>query len=178
MVGTCFDKRVVSAFQYPPHLSTVGFFIINEKKHYHVVTIEDPIEYLHSHKNSTINQREVGHDIKDFPSALRASLRQAPKVILVGEMRDKETIEVALGGRIVTQTVEDRNRFPVRIRYARAERQDEETVKRLLVNAGGTSFPLVGSYLSPTFTAGTVVWIHASLESGIAAQNKEIGFFA
>lgn len=70
--------------------------IINEKKHYHVVTIEDPIEYLHSHKNSTINQREVGHDTKDFPSALRAALRQAPKVILIGEMRDFETTEIAL----------------------------------------------------------------------------------
>ena len=70
--------------------------IINEKKHYHVVTIEDPIEYLHTHKNSTINQREVGHDIKDFPSALRAALRQAPKVILIGEMRDFETTEIAL----------------------------------------------------------------------------------
>ena len=70
--------------------------IINEKKHYHVVTIEDPIEYLHTHKNSTINQREVGQDIKDFPSALRAALRQAPKVILIGEMRDFETTEIAL----------------------------------------------------------------------------------
>lgn len=70
--------------------------IINEKKHYHVVTIEDPIEYLHSHKNSTINQREVGHDIRDFPSGLRAALRQAPKVILIGEMRDFETTEIAL----------------------------------------------------------------------------------
>lgn len=70
--------------------------IINEKKHYHVVTIEDPIEYLHSHKNSTINQREVGNDTKDFPSALRATLRQAPKVILIGEMRDFETTEIAL----------------------------------------------------------------------------------
>jgi len=70
--------------------------IINEKKHYHVVTIEDPIEYLHAHKNSTINQREVGQDTKDFPSALRASLRQAPKVILIGEMRDFETTEIAL----------------------------------------------------------------------------------
>jgi twitching motility protein PilT len=70
--------------------------IINEKKHYHVVTIEDPIEYLHSHKNSTINQREVGHDTRDFPSALRATLRQAPKVILIGEMRDFETTEIAL----------------------------------------------------------------------------------
>jgi twitching motility protein PilT len=70
--------------------------IINETKHYHVVTIEDPIEFLHQHKNSTINQREVGSDTKDFPSALRAALRQAPKVILIGEMRDFETTEIAL----------------------------------------------------------------------------------
>src|SRR3982751_3118944 len=70
--------------------------IINEMKHYHVVAIEDPIEYLHTHKNSTINQREVGHDTRDFPSALRAALRQAPKVILIGEMRDYETTEIAL----------------------------------------------------------------------------------
>jgi len=69
---------------------------INETKAYHVVTIEDPIEFLHSHKKSTINQREVGSDTKDFASALRAALRQAPKVILVGEMRDLETAEIAL----------------------------------------------------------------------------------
>ncbi len=69
---------------------------INESKSYHIVTIEDPIEFLHSHKKSTINQREVGSDTKDFASALRAALRQAPKVILVGEMRDLETAEIAL----------------------------------------------------------------------------------
>ncbi len=70
--------------------------LINETKSYHIVTIEDPIEFLHSHKQSTINQREVGSDTKDFSSALRAALRQAPKVILVGEMRDLETAEIAL----------------------------------------------------------------------------------
>ncbi len=69
---------------------------INEVKSYHIVTIEDPIEFLHNHKKSTINQREVGSDTKDFASALRAALRQAPKVILVGEMRDLETAEIAL----------------------------------------------------------------------------------
>lgn len=69
---------------------------INENKSYHIVTIEDPIEFLHSHKKCTINQREVGLDTKDFSSALRAALRQAPKVILVGEMRDLETTEIAL----------------------------------------------------------------------------------
>ncbi len=69
---------------------------INETKSYHIVTIEDPIEFLHTHKKCTINQREVGSDTKDFSSALRAALRQAPKVILVGEMRDLETAEIAL----------------------------------------------------------------------------------
>lgn len=70
--------------------------LINEKKHYHIVTLEDPIEFLHVHKNSTVNQREIGSDTRDFPSALRAALRQAPKVILIGEMRDFETTEIAL----------------------------------------------------------------------------------
>jgi twitching motility protein PilT len=69
---------------------------INEHHHYHIVTIEDPIEFLHQHRRSTINQREIGTDTKDFPSALRAALRQAPKVILIGEMRDYETTEIAL----------------------------------------------------------------------------------
>lgn len=70
--------------------------LINELKSYHIVTIEDPIEFLHMHKNSTIHQREIHSDTPDFALALRAALRQAPKVILVGEMRDRETIEVAL----------------------------------------------------------------------------------
>src|SRR5437660_1051194 len=70
--------------------------LINETKAYHIVTIEDPIEFLHSHKNSTIHQRELHSDTPSFALALRAALRQAPKVILVGEMRDRETIEVAL----------------------------------------------------------------------------------
>ncbi|HXI62471.1 MAG TPA: PilT/PilU family type 4a pilus ATPase [Pyrinomonadaceae bacterium] len=70
--------------------------LINETKYYHIVTIEDPIEFLHSHKNSTIHQRELHSDTPNFALALRAALRQAPKVILVGEMRDRETMEVAL----------------------------------------------------------------------------------
>jgi twitching motility protein PilT len=70
--------------------------LINETKYYHIVTIEDPIEFLHQHKSSTIHQRELHSDTPDFALALRAALRQAPKVILVGEMRDRETIEVAL----------------------------------------------------------------------------------
>src|SRR5215210_5032241 len=70
--------------------------LINETKFYHIVTIEDPIEFLHQHKNSTVHQRELHSDTPDFALALRAALRQAPKVILVGEMRDRETIEIAL----------------------------------------------------------------------------------
>jgi twitching motility protein PilT len=70
--------------------------LVNETKAYHIVTIEDPIEFLHAHKKSTIHQRELHSDTPSFALALRAALRQAPKVILVGEMRDRETIEVAL----------------------------------------------------------------------------------
>ena len=69
---------------------------MNEEKAYHILTIEDPIEFLHRHKRSTIHQRELHTDTPSFALALRAALRQAPKVILVGEMRDRETIEIAL----------------------------------------------------------------------------------
>ena len=70
--------------------------LINSTRKYHIVTIEDPIEFLHEHKLSTIHQRELHSDTPNFALALRAALRQAPKVILVGEMRDRETIEVAM----------------------------------------------------------------------------------
>ena len=69
---------------------------INAEKAIHVITIEDPIEFLHGHKKATIHQRELHSDTPSFALALRAALRQAPKVILVGEMRDRETIEIAL----------------------------------------------------------------------------------
>jgi twitching motility protein PilT len=70
--------------------------LINQQQYFHILTIEDPIEFLHSHKNCIIHQRELHSDTPSFALALRAALRQAPKVILVGEMRDKETIEIAL----------------------------------------------------------------------------------
>jgi twitching motility protein PilT len=69
---------------------------INHEQAYHIITIEDPVEYMHRHIKSTVNQREVGADTKTFSLALRAALRQAPKVILIGEMRDVETIEIAM----------------------------------------------------------------------------------
>ena len=70
--------------------------MINKNRQTHIITLEDPIEYVHNHKKSIVNQREIGCDSKSFQSALRATLRQDPDVILIGEMRDTETISIAL----------------------------------------------------------------------------------
>jgi len=82
---------------------------INSTKAVHVVTLEDPVEYEHPHKKATFNQREMGTDFDTFAHGLRAALRQAPKVILVGEMRDKETVEIGLSaaetGHLVFSTI-------------------------------------------------------------------------
>jgi twitching motility protein PilT len=82
---------------------------MNQTKAVHIVTLEDPIEFVHNHKKATINQRELGNDFDNFPNGLRAALRQAPKVILVGEMRDRETVEIALSaaetGHLVLSTL-------------------------------------------------------------------------
>jgi twitching motility protein PilT len=69
---------------------------INQTRSHHIVTIEDPIEFLHQHKRCVVNQRELGTDTKSFPAALRAALRQDPDVVLIGEMRDLETMQIAL----------------------------------------------------------------------------------
>src|SRR5205814_2065664 len=69
---------------------------INEQRTCHIITIEDPIEFLHNHKRATIHQRELHSDTPNFSLALRAALRQAPKVILIGELRDRETMEMVL----------------------------------------------------------------------------------
>ena len=69
---------------------------INRERHDHIITVEDPIEFIHSHKNCIVNQREVGTDAPSFDAALRAALRQDPDVVLIGEMRDLETTETAL----------------------------------------------------------------------------------
>lgn len=82
---------------------------INETKSVHIVTLEDPVEYQHPHKKSTYNQRELGLDFDSYANGLRAALRQAPKVILVGEMRDRETVEIGLSaaetGHLVLSTL-------------------------------------------------------------------------
>jgi twitching motility protein PilT len=82
---------------------------INETKSVHVITLEDPVEFVHSQKKATFNQREMGNDFSAFSTGLRAALRQAPKVILVGEMRDRETVEIGLSaaetGHLVLSTL-------------------------------------------------------------------------
>ncbi|MEZ4871498.1 MAG: type IV pilus twitching motility protein PilT [Bdellovibrionales bacterium] len=86
---------------------------INKEKRGHIITIEDPIEYIHHHKNCIINQREVGHDTESFQMALKHVLRQDPDVCLMGEMRDRETIEAALNvaetGHLVFATLHTNN---------------------------------------------------------------------
>jgi twitching motility protein PilT len=82
---------------------------INETKSIHIITLEDPVEFVHPQRSATFNQREMGTDFDNFASGLRAALRQAPKVILVGEMRDRETVEIGLSaaetGHLVLSTL-------------------------------------------------------------------------
>src|SRR4051794_20205141 len=82
---------------------------INESKSIHIITLEDPVEFVHPQRNATFNQREMGADFDNFASGLRAALRQAPKIILVGEMRDRATVEIALSaaetGHLVMSTL-------------------------------------------------------------------------
>lgn len=82
---------------------------MNEEKSVHIITLEDPVEFVHPHKKATFNQRELGTDYDKFSTGLRAALRQAPKVILVGEMRDRETVEIGLSaaetGHLVMSTL-------------------------------------------------------------------------
>jgi twitching motility protein PilT len=82
---------------------------INLTKSVHIITLEDPVEFLHPHKKSTFNQREMGSDFSTFAAGLRAALRQSPKVVLVGEMRDRETVEIGLAaaetGHLVLSTL-------------------------------------------------------------------------
>src|SRR5262249_36290857 len=82
---------------------------LNETKSIHIVTLEDPVEFVHPQKKATFNQREMGHDFTTFASGLRSALRQAPKVVLVGEMRDRETVEIGMSagetGHLVMSTL-------------------------------------------------------------------------
>ena len=113
---------------------------INEKKSVHVVTLEDPVEYVHAQKKATFNQRELGIDFDSFATGLRAALRQAPKVILVGEMRDKETVEIGLSaaetGHLVLTTLHttDAGQTVNRI-VGMFEREEERQIRIRLADA-------------------------------------------
>jgi len=108
---------------------------INEKRADHVVTLEDPVEYVHSQKKGTFNQREMGADFDTFASGLRASLRQAPKVILVGEMRDRDTVEIGLTaaetGHLVLSTLHTMDAGQTINRIVGMFDQDEEQLIRI-----------------------------------------------
>jgi len=141
---------------------------INEKYAVHIITLEDPVEYIHSQKRATFNQRELGVDFKDFATGLRAALRQAPKVILVGEMRDRETVEIGIRaaetGHLVLSTIHTVNAGQTINRILGMFDQEEErqirirladTIKwvvcqRLLPKVGGgrvAAFEIMGTSL-------------------------------
>ena len=113
---------------------------INERYPVHVVTLEDPIEYIHSHKKATFNHRELGADFGSFALGLRAALRQAPKVILVGEMRDRETVEIGLSaaetGHLVLSTIHttDAGQTVNRI-IGMFDREEERQIRIRLANS-------------------------------------------
>ena len=132
--------------------------LINETRAEHILTIEDPIEFLHHHKKATVHQRELHSDTPTFAAALRASLRQAPKVILVGEMRDRETIEIALTaaetGHLVFSTLHtiDASKTVDRI-IGSFEAGDQQSVRTRLAS----SFRyIVSQRLVPNKTGGRV----------------------
>ena len=114
--------------------------LINETRAEHILTIEDPVEFLHLHKKGTVHQRELHSDTPTFALALRAALRQAPKVILVGEMRDRETIEIALTaaetGHLVFSTLHtiDASKTVERI-VGTFEAADQQTVRNRLASS-------------------------------------------
>jgi twitching motility protein PilT len=129
---------------------------INATKSVHVVTLEDPVEYVHPNRNSTFNQRELGLDFDTFANGLRAALRQAPKIILVGEMRDRETAELALKasetGHLVLSTLHTVNAGQAINRIVGMFDKDEE--KQIRQRLADTIRWVVGQRLVPKVGGG------------------------
>jgi twitching motility protein PilT len=129
---------------------------INENKRYHIITIEDPIEYTYRHKKSAVHQRELHTDTPSFALALRAALRQAPKVILVGEIRDRETVEMALEaaetGHLVLSTLHTINASKTVDRIIGLFPKNEEQVVRARV--AGTFRYVISQRLIPRADEG------------------------
>ena len=132
---------------------------INRTQAVHVITLEDPIEYMHPHKKATFNQRELGADFDDYPSGLRAALRQAPKVILVGEMRDRATVEIAMTaaetGHLVLSTIHTINAGQSINRIlGMFEREEEQQIRLRLADMLRW---VVSQRLLPKVTGGRVL---------------------
>ena len=132
---------------------------INESQPVHVVTLEDPIEFVHRHKTSTFSQRELGSDFDDYPSGLRAALRQAPKVILVGEMRDRKTVEIALTaaetGHLVLSTIHTIDAGQTVNRIIGLFEQSEE--KQLRLRLADTMRYIISQRLAPKRGGGRLL---------------------
>src|SRR5678816_704421 len=132
---------------------------INERLSVHVVTLEDPIEFIHVHNLATFNQRELGSDFESYPSGLRSALRQAPKVILVGEMRDRETVEIALTaaetGHLVLSTIHTINAGQSINRILGMFAREEEG--QLRIRLADTLRWIVSQRLVPRLSGGRVL---------------------
>jgi twitching motility protein PilT len=131
---------------------------MNQTKAMHIVTLEDPMEFVHPHKKATINQRELGSDFDTFANGLRAALRQTPKVILVGEMRDRETVEIALSaaetGHLVLSTLHTIDAGQTITRILGMFDKDEEKLVR--IRLANTLRWIVSQRLLPKVDGGRV----------------------
>jgi twitching motility protein PilT len=131
---------------------------LNETKSIHIVTLEDPVEFVHPQKRATFNQREMGNDFSTFAAGLRAALRQAPKVILVGEMRDRETVEIGLSasetGHLVMSTLHTINAGQTINRIVGMFEQDEE--KQIRIRLADTVRWIVSQRLVPKVGGGRI----------------------
>jgi twitching motility protein PilT len=132
--------------------------IINQNNAVHVITLEDPVEFTHSHKKATFNQRELGVDFDSFAGGLRAAMRQAPKVILVGEMRDRETTEIALSaaetGHLVLSTLHTIDAGQTINRIVGMFEQEEE--KQIRIRLADTVRWIVSQRLLPKIGGGRI----------------------
>jgi twitching motility protein PilT len=132
--------------------------IINQNKAVHVITLEDPVEFTHSHKKATFNQRELGVDFDSFARGLRAAMRQAPKIILVGEMRDRETTEIALSasetGHLVLSTLHTIDAGQTINRIVGMFEQEEE--KQVRIRLADTVRWIVSQRLLPKIGGGRI----------------------
>src|SRR5499433_2389177 len=131
---------------------------LNETKSIHIVTLEDPVEFVHAQKRATFNQREMGNDFSTFASGLRAALRQAPKVILVGEMRDRETVEIGMSaaetGHLVMSTLHTINAGQTINRIVGMFDQAEE--KQIRIRLAETLRWVVSQRLLPKIGGGRI----------------------